>query len=256
MILRDLHVHTTYCDGKDTAEDIVKQAIKIGLKTIGFSGHSYTDFDQSYCMSIEGTKAYIKEINGLKDKYNCQIEVLCGIEQDYFATINKKDFDFSIGSVHYICVDGKYYPIDFRQDNVVAIINQLFDGNALKFVEVYFSQVAKVLEKTNADIIGHFDLISKYNQILHLFDENSDEYRALWQKAIDALIPYNKPFEINTGAIARGYRTTAYPNYEMLKYIYQKGGKVILSSDSHKKENLTFEFDKYEKIAKEIGFEL
>ena len=69
MILRDCHVHTTYCDGKDKAEDIVKTAIDKGLKTLGFSGHSYTPMDTRYCMSIEGTREYIKEINILKEKY-------------------------------------------------------------------------------------------------------------------------------------------------------------------------------------------
>lgn len=256
MILRDFHVHTTYCDGKDKAEDIVKTAINKGLKTLGFSGHSYTPMDTRYCMSIEGTREYIKEINILKEKYVDKIEILCGIEHDYFSTINKDDFDYSIGSVHFIFLNGKYYPIDCGQYDVLGIVKNLFNGNMMEFVKLYFSQVSNVIEKTNADIIGHLDLISKYNQRLNIFDEYSDEYREIWSKTIDALIPYNRPFEINTGAISRGYRDTAYPNNEMLKYIYEKGGKVILTSDCHKKENLAFEFDKYEKIAKDIGFTL
>ncbi|MBO5371040.1 MAG: PHP domain-containing protein, partial [Clostridia bacterium] len=41
MILEDLHTHTTYCDGKDSPEDMVKTAIEKGLRVIGFSGHIY-----------------------------------------------------------------------------------------------------------------------------------------------------------------------------------------------------------------------
>ena len=66
MILEDLHVHTVYCDGKDTPEDIVKTAIEKGMNRIGFSGHSYTFFDNEYCMTKEGSKKYIEEINRLK----------------------------------------------------------------------------------------------------------------------------------------------------------------------------------------------
>ena len=36
----DLHVHTTFSDGKNTPEEIVLEAIRRGMDTIGFSDHS------------------------------------------------------------------------------------------------------------------------------------------------------------------------------------------------------------------------
>ena len=66
MILQDLHTHTTYCDGKNTPEEMVKAAIEKGLVRIGFSGHCYTFFDEKYCMSIPNVARYIAEINSLK----------------------------------------------------------------------------------------------------------------------------------------------------------------------------------------------
>ena len=62
MIFSDYHVHTAYCDGKSTPEEIVTSAIKKGMTHIGFSGHSYTFFDESYCMSKEATKEYISSV--------------------------------------------------------------------------------------------------------------------------------------------------------------------------------------------------
>ena len=53
MIKIDLHIHSTYCDGKSTLRESVDSAIEKGFATIGFSGHSYTFFDESYCMSLE-----------------------------------------------------------------------------------------------------------------------------------------------------------------------------------------------------------
>ena len=47
---RDFHVHTTFCDGINTPEEIVISAISRGMDKIGFSGHSYTFFDEEYCM--------------------------------------------------------------------------------------------------------------------------------------------------------------------------------------------------------------
>ena len=39
MIKANYHTHTTFCDGKDTAEDIVKYAVSLGMTHLGFSGH-------------------------------------------------------------------------------------------------------------------------------------------------------------------------------------------------------------------------
>ena len=47
----NLHSHTTYCDGNNTAEEMVLAAIQSGFDVFGFSGHSYLDFDDSWCMS-------------------------------------------------------------------------------------------------------------------------------------------------------------------------------------------------------------
>ena len=70
MILSDFHVHTTYCDGKDSPEDIVREAIRLGMRRLGFSGHSYTPFDPEPCMSPEDTRRYIDEVHRLKAKYS------------------------------------------------------------------------------------------------------------------------------------------------------------------------------------------
>ena len=61
----NLHSHTTFCDGKNSAEEMVVSAIDHGFDVFGFSGHSYTPFDESYCMSLSGTVEYRKEIERL-----------------------------------------------------------------------------------------------------------------------------------------------------------------------------------------------
>ena len=68
------------------------------------------------------------------------------------------------------------------------------------------------------------------------------------------LTKYNKPFEINTGAMARGYRTEPYPHKNILKMIFENGGNIIFSSDCHNKEQLDFGYDMAEKLALEVGF--
>ena len=51
MILSNFHTHTSFCDGKNTPEELVLYAIEQGCAELGFSGHSYVDFDKESCMS-------------------------------------------------------------------------------------------------------------------------------------------------------------------------------------------------------------
>ena len=106
-----------------------------------------------------------------------------------------------------------------------------------------------MVEVTQCDIIGHFDLITKFIEQEPAFDVNHPRYVKAWQKAADILLNSGKPFEINTGAISRGYRTEPYPSREIREYIRQHGGKMILSSDSHQKDTIAYRFDEYAREA-------
>ena len=247
MILTDLHVHTTYCDGKNTPEEMVIAAIEMGMECIGFSVHSYTEFDTSFCIKAEKVDDYKAEINGLKEKYKDKIRILCGTEMDYFSEMSADGFDYIIGSVHYVMADGEYISVDESEQAFADCVNKYFDGDFYAFAEEYYKNVAQVLEKTKADIIGHFDLVTKFNEGGKLFDESNPRYVAAFRAAVDSLLPYGKPFEINTGAISRGYRTKPYPSPQIVEYIRSKGGKTILTSDSHSKDTLCYEFEKWEK---------
>lgn len=253
MIFQDLHTHTVYCDGRNTPEEMVEAAIAKGLSRIGFSGHSFTDFDTSYCMSAENTVKYLADITALKEKYRAKIEILCGVEQDIFSLFPTLGFDFVIGSVHYIKVGEEYIPVD----ESAAILNDAaarhFGGDIYALAECYFATVGEVLARTGADIIGHFDLISKFNEGGRLLDEAHPRYVQAYTAAIDRLLPFEKPFEINTGAIARGYRTHPYPSRAQIEYIAARGGSFILTGDTHAAENLCFEFEKWQDKYKEIG---
>ncbi|MBQ9059553.1 MAG: PHP domain-containing protein [Firmicutes bacterium] len=104
MIDRDYHMHTNYCDGSNTAEEMVEAALAKGLAEMGISGHSHTAFDESYCMSIEETDQYRQEILALMEKYRDQISIRIGLEVDRYSDADTSPFDYTIGSVHYIRV--------------------------------------------------------------------------------------------------------------------------------------------------------
>lgn len=245
MMLQDLHVHTTYCDGRNTPEEMVLAAIEKGLTRLGFSGHSYQFFDEEPCMSKEGTRAYRRDITALKEKYRNKIEILCGIEQEYFSDISTEGYDYVIGSVHYLKIDGKYRCIDQTEEEFCQVADRWFGGDMVAMAQEYYRLVGDVVNKTGADIIGHFDLITKYNEGGRLFDESDPRYVAAWKQAADRLLATGKIFEINTGAISRGYRTEPYPALPILQYIRQQGGKVMLNGDTHSAQTLCYQFDQW-----------
>ena len=109
-------------------------------------------------------------------------------------------------------------------------------------------------DRTRCQLIGHFDLIAKLNEREHLFDEEDPRYVAAWRKAADVLLRTGLPFEINTGAISRGYRTEAYPALPIRRYLRDHGARFVLSSDSHQKETLRYDFEREERICREEGF--
>ncbi len=249
----NFHTHTLYCDGKNTPEEMVQAAIEKKFVSLGFSSHSYTAYDTGYCMAKEDIPKYQNEIRALQKKYQNQIQIFCGVEQDFYAESGIEGFDYVIGSVHAIAKDGNCYTIDASKAQTNQLVTQEFDGDFLKLAECYFETVAHVVEQTDADIIGHFDLITKFYENAAWLEDK--RYRFAAWAAMEHLLQFDKPFEINTGAIYRGFRTEAYPAVWLLKALQKQGGKVLLSSDSHDTHSLGYGFETILSMIQEIGFQ-
>ena len=245
MAYSDLHTHTNFCDGKDSPEAMVISAIEKGLDTIGILTHSYVEFDKECSIAEDRQAEFIAEINRLKEKYKDRINVLCGVEVDYYATSVAEGYDYRLGSLHYFKFDDGFYSLDISIPGFIEMVEKKFGGDYLAACEEYYRLLTDVPRKTKCDIIAHIDLITKFNEGDKLFDTKDPRYVNAYKSAIDKLVGYGLPFEINTGAISRGYRTTPYPSPDVLDYIKEKGGRLMISSDSHSKENIAYLFDKY-----------
>ena len=245
----DLHTHTTFCDGKNTPEEMVEEAVRRGMETIGLCVHTHTPFDERYCASPEGIREFLAETGQLKDEYKGQIRVLAGAEQDLYSDTDVSGFDYVIASVHYIRLGREYYAVD-ESEEVLQELAAKLDHDLIRLSELYFEAVDESVRTIRPNIIGHLDLVTKFNENGKLFDESDPRYQAAACRLIDRLLPYGLPFEVNTGAIARGYRTAPYPSQTLRQYIRERGGTLILNSDAHRKEDLMYGF---EAIAPSLG---
>ena len=252
---QNLHTHTIYADGKNTPEELVLTAIEKGFDSIGFSEHSYLpDPLVPEQLTIEDMVRYKAEIAQLKQKYKGQIEVFCGLEYDFYSDVPTEGLDYTIGSVHYLDFGGRKATFDWDLNGVRKFVGTFFDGNFMNFAKAYFETVARLPERGKFDIIGHFDLVAKNNEKGQFMDVTSKDYVDSGLAAIHALkgkIPF---FEVNTGAISRGYRTMPYPQMTFLKEFNRLGFGAVITSDCHNKDFLDCAFDDAAALLAEAGF--
>ena len=251
---QNLHSHTTYCDGALPPEAMIQAAIEKGCESIGFSEHSYVYFDGQFSMSLDTTREYAFEINMLKDKYKDEIGIFLGIEQDYFTEEPPEGFDYVIGAVHHVKIGNKYATVDGGARLQEMAVEKYFGGDFYAMAEAYYSTMADVVEKTHADIIGHFDLAAKYNFDGKLFDEMNPRYISAALGAMDEILKDCKLFEVNTGAMYRLCKPEPYPSEFLLKELLKRGGEAILSSDSHDAQSLCYRFGEMQELLKACGY--
>lgn len=260
-----VHSHTDYCDGKNKAEEMVLSAIDKGMKTIGISTHGPLPFESNWSISKDKIESYINEVRDLKKKYSDKIEVLLGMELDYFADtefehIDKSLFeklDYFVGSTHYLgrFEDGKPWCIDSTYEDLLKGINSSYGGDVKKAVIDYYHHQSRMVEKYEPTVLGHMDLIKKNNKNNVLFNEDESWYQKAICNFLDVVKNTNTVIEINTGGIARGYMSEQYPSKWILEEIKLRGIPVAINSDSHAVETIDFYYDEMYELCKSIGLD-
>ncbi len=256
MFKSNCHTHTKYCDGKNTAEEMILGAIEKGFVSLGFSGHFPMMIDDTWAMSEEGLRSYYYELKGLKEKYKDKIDIVIGAELDSdMIDIKDYDFEYVIASVHQLHGKGKWYSIDYTAPELSKGVEDIFDGDWNKMAKAYFDELADFVIKSDAEVVGHFDLITKFNEAERLFDTDSSEYRLSAIAAVDRILE-QKPdaiFEVNTGAMFRCGNKAPYPADFILRYIASRGGRITLTSDSHQIESLDYAYAQAIDYCRECG---
>lgn len=257
MILQNLHTHTTFCDGKSSAEEMVKAAIGLGMDSLGFSGHSPypPPFQESWVMAAQDVPHYREEILRLREKYAGQIEIFLGLEQDVLSLPPEDPYDYLIGSVHALVEGGQLIAVDESEAAFCRAVEQYFGGDPLAFAERYYRMVGQVAERTGCQIVGHFDLICKFNEGDRLFDTDHPRYRTAAMEALDALKQRDVILEINTGAMSRGYRTAPYPDPNLLRAMRERNIPICITSDAHSAKDLLHAFPAAVELARECGYQ-
>ena len=249
----DFHTHTTYCDGKSSPREMVESALRMGFTDLGVSGHAGSGVcEPGFGMSDLALEKYKQELLALREEYAGRINLYIGVELDCLGVLQQAEY--TIGSTHYVKKNGAYVPVDNSAQELDDWVVRLWGGDWYAFAKDYFELEATVYDRTKCDFVGHFDLLTKFNEGYSCFDETKDDYLEPALAAMRRLNDACLPFEINTGAISRGYRTEPYPNKLLLKELCSMGGRIMINSDSHHADTIGFHFEQALKIAWECGF--
>jgi len=255
FIKQNLHTHCTFCDGRDTPEEMIAEAAIQGFDSIGFSSHSSSLHRPIH--NPDGTKParYREYIRRLKDEYKGKIDIYLGLESDLFLVGDDlSEYDYVIGSVHYLELDGQILNADVGLDAFKKLINEHFGGDGMAVARNYYEMLSRLPEVGKFDIIGHFDIITKHIEAFPFVDVQSREYRRYAIEAAESLagkIPY---FEVNTGAAARGYRTTFYPDPYILRELKRLGFGAVITTDCHDRTKLGYGFDDARQLLCDCGY--
>lgn len=253
-IKQNMHTHSTFCDGKDTPEEMVKAAMAQGYESIGFSGHSYAFFSSYANITMDKQNAYVQEIKRLQQVYEGKFKIYLGLEVEMHSSLDLSDFDYLIGSVHYLKLGERYVGVDGNAEQKQAVIHRYFGGDGMAWVKEYFHQLAQLPEHGKFDFIAHFDLVSKCAEQVHLFDYDSDEYLRYATEAAEALRPHIPVFEVNTGAMARGYRSTPYPSPRITRMLKDLGFRPVITTDCHDAQKLGYGLAEAKQLLESAGF--
>ena len=254
--LCSVHTHSTLCDGADTLEAMAAAAFAAGVRYFGCSGHSHTPApaDEGGVLPVD-LSVYRGEVLRLREVYRGRMEVLLGLEWDRCSNAKPEGLDYWIGSVHNLWFpeSERYDTVDWKAEMLASCRDECFGGDFYALTEAYYAEVAAVAAMAPT-ILGHIDLITKLNGDGRFFDEEAPRYRTAALAALHAADPARTLLEINTGAMARGYRKTPYPAPFLLREWCVMGGKVILTADAHSTSAVLYGYDEAAEAARAAGF--
>lgn len=259
-MLCDYHVHTCYSDDSSyPMEEVVRDAIKIGLDEICFTDH----VDYGVKLDREGRSAkelegnvlnvdypdYFREIDRLRQTYGNRITIKHGMEfgvQTHTIPAFEKlfsgyDFDFIIFSCHQVG-DKEFWNQNFQREHTQQEYNEL-----------YYDEIWKVIQKyKNYSVLGHLDLIKRYDR---QGNYPYDKVKPIITEILKQVIADGKGLEVNTSCFRYGLSDLT-PSGEILTLYRELGGKILtIGSDSHAPKHLGAHIPEVLEELKQLGFD-
>jgi len=258
------HTHTVFCDGRFEAVCYVKEAMRQGIKSLGFSAHAPVNFPTHWTINPARLGDYQKEIHRLKHKYAGSLDIYCGLEADYFLDIfpdvqalySGYNWDYIIGSVHFIGVyaNGHRWCIDGSHEEFLDGWREIMDNDPLLPIQRYFEITREMVRKMKPDIIGHVDKIKIQHCPDCIIPDTHPFFREQLMATLEEIAAAGCIVEVSTRGIQKGQTSDYFPGRWAIAQMQKMGIPVTLSSDAHIPDALTFGFERAETMLRETGY--
>ncbi len=227
----DYHMHTPRCNhAMGSIVDYCEAAVQLGLHEIGMSDHSPmpNGFDKEWRMQHEELPEYLQELEAARQRFDGKLTLRRGLEADFHPgsepyvqeMIASNDWDYIIGSVHYIGDWG------FDNPDSVATWN---DWDIEDAYCAYFELVAQSAATGMFDIIGHPDLIKKFG---HRAPANSHKVERAELAMLEAVKASGAALEISSAGLRKPV-AEVYPHGRMIAHAAAMDIPFAFGSDAH-----------------------
>jgi len=258
----NFHTHSNFCHGEGDLELYVRKAIEKNMFAIGFSCHAPVPFLSEWHMKQSRLDDYLKEINELKSKYRENIRIYSGLEVEYIPNVIgpnnflKEKLDIIIGSVHYAgqYESGEHYLFDITLKEFEKGLKILFDNDIKKLVEFYYGNIISMVKNDPPDVIGHLDLIKKFNRNNKFFNEKEDWYQEIIKEVIMVISKGECIVEINTRGYYKGITKEFYPGKWIVEQCFEHNIPITISSDTHNVVDIDNSFENAATFLLDIGY--
>lgn len=264
IVRKNFHTHSTWCDGKATLDEMASTALEKGFVALGFSSH-FSEVPLDECVvEVARHTDYVRAVRALAARMAEKLRVYCGAEADFLSGVTRPlkaafaslKLDYLIGSVHYVWApDGAKVAVDFSPEKLAQDLVDHFDGSSEAFVKAYFNAEREMIATGDFDILGHADLVRKFNERMPFFDESASWYRDELEKTAEVIAASSCLVEVNTGAISRGWLNDVYPSRPFRDLLRARGVRFVLSSDAHAPAALDVGFADWQGAEDFIDFE-
>lgn len=246
-MLANYHTHTERCmhaEGRD--REYIENAIKHGMKVVGFSDHCPWIYPDGYIsgirMSLNEVDGYFSSLTALKKEYKKDITIYIGFEAEYIPElIDEQDRFLADYPVDYMIMGQHHYK---PENKAVYIGNSTYDESIL---EKYVNSAIEGMETGRYKYIAHPDLCN--------FIGDKKICIKHYTRLCEYLKLKNIPIEINMLGLVTNRH---YPFAEFLKIAQKTGNTAIIGCDAHFPDMLSdsYGIDKCQKLAEKYSLEL
>ena len=228
-MIYNYHTHTERCHhAVNSDKEYIEQAIKAGIKYLGFSDHAPFMFpdghESSYRVSVDWADEYIGTIRSLADKYKDRIQISVGFEMEYYPSY----FEDMLSLARKVGADYLILGQHFISDEWPEGVGSLTYTEDPEKLRQYVDNVISAIKSGVFTYVAHPDMIN--------FQGDDNLYHSEITRLCQAAKEFNVPLEINLLGVRYN---RIYPSDRFFAIAGEVGAPVTFGIDAHEAANLS-----------------